>query len=117
MHHERDHFSKVKGLKACKDKIFMSMLEDVTREKALRGELNREDVDEKNTRKFLFLSKRRTITQVDKMKEVREEEFRVVVKQEKILITSSMFSKRDHSAFKCAMHCEIIMRVLVRHCT
>ena len=66
---------------------------------------------------FVFVTKRRKTTRADELKEVINEEFRVVVKQEKILITSSMFSKRDHSAFKCAMHCGIIMRVLVRHCT
>ena len=89
------------------------MLEDVTREKTSRGELKREDCDEENARKFLCLSKRRPIIQVIEVKQVSEEEFRVVVKISKRRSTSSTFSKIDFSTCKCAMNCELITKVLL----
>ena len=48
------------------------------------------------------------------MKELIEEEFRIVVKQCKRRSDSSMFSKIDWSVCKYVMHCEILVKVLVR---
>ena len=59
--------------------------------------------------------KSRPATQVDDAKEARAEDFRVVVKQSKRIITSSTFSKRDYSVCKSATRCEIIIKVLERH--
>ena len=50
------------------DNICASMLEDITREKTLVGDLSREDCDEDNSHKFLCLSKIRQTTKVDGMK-------------------------------------------------
>ena len=46
MHQNKEHFSKVKGSKAYKDKICANMIEDITREKILEGDLTREYCDE-----------------------------------------------------------------------
>ena len=54
MQKNRKHFSKVKGSKVCKKKMYARMLEDVTREKILKGDLDREDCDKESARKFPF---------------------------------------------------------------
>ena len=45
-HYNRVNFSKVKGLKVCKDKTHAIMLEDDAREKKQKGDINREDCEE-----------------------------------------------------------------------
>ena len=80
------------------------MLKDATTEKILKVELNREFCDEESTCTFSCLLKRRQIMQLDEIKEVSEEEFRVVVNQSKRRSTPSTFSKIYYSVNKCAMH-------------
>ena len=73
MQKNRKHFSKVKGSKVCKKKMYARMLEDVTREKILKGDLDREDCDKGNAHGFIYLLKRRVTAQEDDTKEDREE--------------------------------------------
>ena len=96
MEYNKNHFSKAKDSKVCKDKIHESLTNDNVRDKMLRGDLNRDDCAENCVRKFLCLVKRRVTTQIDNSKEVTEKEFRKLVKQSKRRSTYSMFSKRDY---------------------
>ena len=73
MHHEREHSSKDKGSNACKDKIFVRILEYITIVNMLREYLTKEDCNKDSACKFLFLLKRRKTTKMDKIKEVSEE--------------------------------------------
>ena len=57
-HFNRENCSKVKESKTFKDKIYMSMLEDVTRDKTLITYVTRECCDEDNEYKFLCLLKK-----------------------------------------------------------
>ena len=70
MRHNRDNFSKIKlkGSTGHRDKARVSTLEDVTREKMLKGDLNREDCDEDNECKVLCLLKIRQAKQLDETK-------------------------------------------------
>ena len=52
---------------------------------------------------------------MDETKEISEKDFRAVVKQSKRRSTSSIISKRDYSAYECAINCEIMTKVLVSH--
>ena len=65
MHHNRKYFSKVKVSKVYKDKIFVRMLGDKTRENMLKGDMHREDYHEDKAHIFLCLVKIRQTTQVD----------------------------------------------------
>ena len=70
MEDNKNHFSKAKESKGCKDKINENLKNDNTRDKILNGNLNREDYYEDNVYKFLCLLKRRATTQIDNTKEV-----------------------------------------------
>ena len=114
LNYNKKHFIKVKESAVHKDKMHGNIVDDDVRDKILSGELNREDCNEENAYKFLSLLKRKSATQVDNMKELTDVEFRTVVQQSQRRSTSSIFSKRDYSVHKCAMHCERMVKVLVR---
>ena len=57
--HSKKYFSKAKMLKAHEDKIHENLNTNNTKYKILSGNLNREDCDEDNARKFHCLLKRR----------------------------------------------------------
>ena len=72
MNYDKKYFSKVKESEVYKDKMHGNIIDDNFSDKMLSGEVNREDCDEENLCKFLYLLKSSTLTQVDNTKKLTE---------------------------------------------
>ena len=104
--HNKEHFSKVKITKEHDDKTCQVKNDNKTRDTIMNGELNRIECGEEDVCQFLKLLKRPKDLMLDEEDCMQVNELKQVVRREKKRSTSSMFSMRDYSVFKCALESE-----------
>ena len=110
----RNHLSKAMNAPACNDKIIKNLHKDSVRDKILRGELTREDVDNENVCEFLSLLALET-------KEIKTKTFnpmtleglKSAIKKSKKRSVSSVFSKRAHVVCKMVIDNDEFLEILI----
>ena len=81
--HDKEHFSKAKDAKACKDKTNNSPNENKTRDATMNGDSNREEGDDKEVCEFLRSLKRPKRLTLDEEDCMQINEWKQVAKQAK----------------------------------
>ena len=98
MQSNEENFSKVKSVKAHKDKMHKVKNENKTRDGTMKGELNRDECDEEEVCQFLNLSKIPKRLMLDEEDSTQMSEWKQVARKAKKRNTSSTFSMRDGTA-------------------
>ena len=90
------------------------MQNDSIRDKIIDGLLEKEDCDNEETYEFLqFLVNPNSDKQNRIFKPIETEDWEKVMRKAKKKSTSSIFSKRTYSVYKCALGCERMTWILV----
>ena len=110
------HFTKAHNSIAYKDKIYKALRNDSVRDRILNGELCREDCDFESVYEFLKLLKQpEMMKQNRRCEEITAEQWRRIVVRSKRRSASSIFSRRNYAAYKCALSSDRMTNVLVTY--
>ena len=117
MKYNKKHFQKAHEIRIFKDKIYNKLRDNTIRERIIKGQLKREECDNKEVFKFLKLLKLprelynlrnnsfTPITVVDWINEVT---------RVKKCSASSIFSQYTYIVYKCALESNRMMNILVK---
>jgi len=113
--YNKQHFRQAYTLKAFQDKIYPILKYDNIRDKILRETVKREECDDDDVYDFIQLLKKRGrfVVGSNKMAALTEEEWISTVKKSKRRSTSSVFSKRTYSVYKCTLSSHKMTIILV----
>jgi len=109
----KKHFKMAHESNMYKDKVYPLLQQDSVRNKILRGRLVESDCDNKDVFEFLKLLKNPTQCNQPSFKPITEEEWIREVKRSKKRSSSSIFSKRTYSVYKCAILSARMTSILV----
>jgi len=93
----------VHSLKVCNNKIFRRLDEDCVRDKINKGELEREECDDKEVYNFLLLLKKKQDEQNTEFTQIIKEEWEFIARKAKKRSTSSIFSNQICAVCKYAL--------------
>ena len=100
--------------KVCKDRICKKLLDNEVRDRIFKGELRKEECDESDIYNFLRLLHRKNKTSSTIIyQEITIDKWREVVMKAKRMSTTSIFSKRNSTLYKCSLYCDVIMKILI----
>ena len=108
------HYKKVLKTLVYQDKIYEQLAKDKIRDKILDGSLHCEECDNIAVCNFLKLL-RINYNRADNSKLIVKDEWEQAVKRSKRLSSSSIFSKRNYSMYKCLLRSEQITKILLKY--
>ena len=112
--HNRKHFNKALKTEAYDDKIIRSLKKEKVRDKILKGEIRREDVDNEDVFEFLKLLEIKDKTLPTKtFNPINMKDWRIVVKGSNKNSVSSVFSQRTYVVYKLVVDNEEFMDMLI----
>ena len=114
INHNRNHFRQALSTIAYKDKIYTKLEQDGMRNKILSGDLDIEDCSFDDVYKFLQLLANPIQYDAEQHRAITVDEWIAVVKKAKRQSTSSIFSNRTYSVYKCALENDIMTSILVK---
>ena len=103
MKYNKMHFTKAHKANIYNDKIYDKLQQDEIRDKILQGRLVEEDCDNREVFEFLQLLKNPLQCAKPSFEPITAEDWIREVKRAKKKSTSSIFSKRTYSVYKCAI--------------
>ena len=112
--YNRDHFRQAFETIAYTDKIYTKLEDEEIRHKILSGDLDLEECSYKDVYDFLKLLAKPNHQDGNSYEEITTEEWIEVVKKAKKQSTSSIFSNRTYSVYKCALDNENMTNILVQ---
>jgi len=110
--YNKGHFRQAYSSKAYKDKIYHRLKIDYIREKILKGELDIDDCDYEDVHNSLRLLKNYDAINQE-WEEITISEWEKVVNKSKRKSTSSIFSNRTYSIYKCTLESNKLSKILV----
>ena len=113
MNHNRKHFTMAHESNMYNDKIYPLLQQDQVRDKILKGRLVEDDCDNEEVFEFLQLLKNPSQCSKPAFQPITEDDWIREVKKSKKRSSSSIFSKRTYSVYKCALLCKRMTAILV----